>query len=96
MLQDFCSRVLQQLLPGCIQLCLLLLTFLPPCSQAEFQGVEPDLLRQPDTNGPQVIPGCNIQLPLGKDLSRAVLLAALQHGCDGNPVRAETEHVSPK
>lgn len=95
-LHDSCSRVLQQLLPGCIQPGLLLLTFLPPCSQVMLQGIEPGLLRQPGTNGPQLIPSCKIQLPVGKGLSHAVLLAVLQHVCDSNPVRAETEHVSPK
>ena len=73
---------------------LLLFTFLPPCPKAEVQGVEPGLLRKPGTNGPQVVLSCNIHLPLGNGMRHAVLLAALQHVCDGKPAREERGHVS--
>ena len=86
-LQHSCSHLLK---PGG----LLLFTFFTPCPKAELQGVEPGLLRQPRTNGPQAVLGCNIQLPHNKGMSCAVLLAALQHGCDGKPVQAQRGPVS--
>ncbi len=86
-LQHSCSHLLKP--AG-----LLLFTFLPPCLNAELQGIQSGLLRQPGTNGPHLIPGCNIQLPLNKGLSHAVLLTALQHICDGKPAREERGHVS--